>query len=242
MRLTEAGEVVFSYAEQIFATGQELLDVLDGRTPGSFNEIRIGIADVVPKSLAYRLIEPGLDPDSGAFVRCEEDKTDRLLAALAIGELDLVISDRPIPATIKVKAFNHFIGESGISFIGAPIFARKYKRTFPKCLAVAPLILPTPDSAIRDELGLWFDSLGITPHCIGAFQDRALMKLAAREGKGIIPIPTAMEAEVKREFHLEVIGRAPKVKEQLYVISAERKLRNPLIVRICGNAKRRLYA
>lgn len=242
LKLTEAGQLANRYAEQIFNIGQEFLDVLDGKAHGTRREFKVGIADVVPKSLAYRLIEPAFSADTGAMVYCFEDKTERLLAQLSIGEIDLVVADRPLPPNVKVKAFNHFIGECGVSLLGVRALANKYKKNFPKSLNAAPLLLPTADSAVRHELDQWFDKLGIAPQCVGAFQDRALMKLAARNGKGIMIVPSVAEAEVKEEFKLELVGRSTDVKEQIYLISIERRLKNPLVVQICSEGQKKLFS
>lgn len=242
LKLTEAGRLAGRYAEQIFSIGQEFLDVLDGKEHGARREFKVGIADVVPKSLAYMLIEPAFSADTGVTVYCFEDKTERLLAQLSIAEIDLVVADRPLPPNVKVKAFNHFIGECGVSFLGVRALANKYKKNFPNSLNAAPLLLPTADSAVRHELDHWFDKLGIAPQCVGAFQDRALMKLAARNGKGIMLVPSVVEDEVKEEFNLALIGRSTEVKEQIYLISIERRLKNPLVLQICSAGQKKLFS
>ncbi len=242
LKLTEAGQLANRYAEQIFNIGQELLDVLDGKTLGTRREFKIGIADVVPKSLAYRLIEPAFDVDANFSVYCFEDKTDKLLAQLSIAEIDLVIADRALPPNVKVKAFNHFIGECGVSFLAARKWADKYRKNFPNSLDAAPLLLPTLDSAVRHELDRWFDKIGVKPECVGAFQDRALMKLAARSGKGIMLVPSVVEEEVRAEFNLALVGRSSEVREQIYIISIERRLKNPLVSKICNEGQRSLFS
>lgn len=242
LKLTEAGQLANRYAQQIFSMGQELLDVLDGKTHGAVRELKVGIADVVPKSLAYRLIRPGFATDSVTTVHCFEDKTERLLADLSIAEIDFVIADRPIPPNVKVKAFNHLIGECGVSFLGSKLLANKYRKNFPTSLNAAPLLLPTEESAIRHELSHWFNRVGIEPVCIGAFQDRAFMKLAAKDGRGIMPIPSVVEDEVREEFKLELVGRSTEVKEQLYIISIDRRLKNPIIIQICTEGQKKLFS
>lgn len=241
LKLSDTGKIAYRYAEQIFGLGQEFLEVLDGKSEGGGRELKIGIADVVPKSLAYRLIEPALGAAAGGAVICLEDKTERLLADLSIGEIDLVVADRPIPPNVKVKAFNHFIGECGVSFLATRALVKRYKKGFPQSFTSAPLLLPTVESAVRRELDQWFDTIGITANCIGSFQDRALMKIAAREGKGIIPVPTVVEAEVRKEFDLELVGKTGAVKEQLYLISLERRLKNPLLMKICADGQQKLF-
>lgn len=238
IKLTETGKIAHRYAEQIFSLGQELLDALDGKAEAPGQELRIGIADVVPKAVAYRLIEPALQADGSLMVSCLEDKTERLLGELALGEIDLVIADRPIPPSVKVKAYNHFVGESGISFLASKRLAKLYRKNFPRSLAHAPLLLPTSESAVRTSLNEWFERLGITPRCVGAFQDRALMKIAAREDKGIMPIPTAVVNDVMQEYELERVGSTNEVTEKVFLISTERRLKNRIVSKICSEGQR----
>lgn len=241
LKLTESGSVAFRYAEKIFGLGDELLEVLEGKGESAMKELRIGISDVLPKVLVYRVLEPALSAHPPCTMRCLEDKTERLLADLAIAEVDVVIADRPIPPDVRVKAFNHFVGESGVTFLAPASLARRYKSGFPQSLADAPLILPTEESSLRHELDQWFVRLNIHPTPIGVFQDRALMKIFAREGKGIVPIPSVVENEVKAEFSLQVVGRTAEVKERVYVISTERRLKNALVAKICSEGQRHLF-
>jgi LysR family transcriptional activator of nhaA len=241
LKVTEVGQVAYRYAEQIFSIGQEFLDLLDGKNDIAQKELKIGISDVVPKALAYRLIEPAFAGKQECSVLCFEDKTERLLADLAIGQIDLVLADRPIPPNVKVKAFNHFIGECGVAFLAHHEIARFLKKNFPRSLNAAPLLFPTHESALRRDLDQWFEKVGVTPKNIGSFQDRALMKIVAREKKGILPVPLVVESEVRREYHLELVGKTEQVKEQLYLISLERRLKNPLVAEICAQGQTRLF-
>ena len=240
LKLTEAGQLAARYAERIFGLGQEFIDLLDGRATPTPRELRIGITDVVPKALAFKLIEPAFDAPEETVVVCSEDKTEHLLGALALGEVDLVVADRPIPPGIKVKAYNHLIGESGVSFLGAKSLVRGAVPRFPECLGEVPILLPTPESAVRLELDRWFEVHGIEPRIRGIFQDRALMKLAAHAGRGIMPVPTLIEADVAAEHGLAVLGRIAAVREQLFLISTERRLKDPRVARLCAEGQRRL--
>lgn len=230
--LTATGHAAFKYAERIFTLGSEMLELLEDSESGSNAELRIGISDVMPKTMAYHLIEPALESSGKGLVSCFEAHTERLLAALAIGELDLVLADRPVPPNVKVKAFNHLIGECGVAFLAAPALARKHRSGFPASLARAPLLMPTSDAVLRQELEQWFDKQGIVPRPVAAFQDRALMKLAARQSRGIVPVPLLLEKEVRKEHKLETVGRTEGVRERVFLISTERRINNPLIAKI----------
>jgi LysR family transcriptional regulator, transcriptional activator of nhaA len=240
LKLTEMGKIAFRYAEEVFPTCHEFLDVLEGKDSTVPGKLKIGISDVVPKTIAYRLMEPAFSGTAGT-VSCYEDRTERLLAELAISEVDLVIADNPVPPWVKVKAYNHFLGECGVSFLAEGSLARQYRRSFPHSLSGAPLLLPTEEAAVRREIDRWLESQDITPKRVAEFQDSALMKIVAREGKGIIPVPSVVEAEIKREFHLEAVARTDEVKERFYLISVEKRLKNPLVKSIVEWAQKKLF-
>jgi LysR family transcriptional regulator, transcriptional activator of nhaA len=241
LKLTDIGKLAFRYAEDIFSTCNEFLDVIDGKNPSAPVELKIGISDVVPKVIAYRVIEPAFSGSTNNTVSCYEDRTERLLAELAILEVDLVISDAPVPPSVRVKAYNHFLGECGVSFLAQASLARQYRKNFPQSLSGAPVLLPTREAAVRREIDQWFDVIGVTPRYVGEFQDSALMKIVAREGRGIVPVPSVVESEIKREFHLELVAETEAIKERFYLISVEKRLKNPLVKAIVERAQKKLF-
>ncbi len=241
LKLTETGKLSFRYAEQVFSTCAEYLQALDGKISNLNPELKIGISDVVPKVIAYRIIEPAFLGGPASRVSCYEDRTERLLADLAISELDLVIADSPVPPSVKVKAFNHYLGECGVSFLATEALSKKYKKHFPKSLHGAPLLLPTREAAIRRDIDQWLAALEVTPQYVGEFQDSALMKLVAREGRGIVPVPIVVEEEIRRDFGLKVVARTESVKEKFYLISVEKRLKNPLVQAIVEMAQKKLF-
>ncbi len=241
LRLTDVGAIAFRYAEEVFPTCQEFMDTLNGKNPQRPRHLRVGISDVVPKVITYRVLEPAFLQSSDVTVSCHEDKTERLLAELAISELELVIADCPVPPSAKVKAFNHPLGECGVSFLAVKPLAKKLRKGFPASLTGAPLLLPTREAAVRREIDQWLDHTGITPRLVGEFQDSALMKIVAREGAGVIPVPSVVEREVRHEFQLELVARTDRVKERFYLISVERRLKNPLVQLLLERAQHHLF-
>ena len=241
LKLTEAGKIAHKYADRIFSIGQELIDVLDGRTSHQHKEFKIGISDVVPKTMAYRLIKPAIKEQNNTTIVCLEDKTERLLAELAIGDLDLVIADRPISHNSNIKAFNHFMGDSSISFLCTANFKKLYQKNFPLSLDNAPMLIPTLESTLRQELEKWFRVKNIKPNILGSFQDSALMKIAASDKKGIIPVPTVVASEIMKEYGLINLGTVKEVKESLYLISLDRRLKHPIILDICSEGQKNLF-
>lgn len=241
LKLTDVGKLAFRYAEEVFSTCNEFMDVLDGKDISAPGELKVGISDVVPKVISYRIIEPAFADTYLGTVSCYEDKTERLLAELAISEVDLVISDIPVPPSVKVKAYNHFLGECGICFLAQNTLAKQFRKGFPQSLNGAPLLLPTREAAVRREIDQWFDHLGITPRVVGEFQDSALMKIVAREGKGIVPVPSVVASEIRREFHLELVAETDVVKERFYLISVEKRLKNSLVKAIVDRAQKKVF-
>lgn len=239
--LTEMGHVVFRYAEEICTLGRELTDTIEGRPTGRPQRLRVGIADVLPKRVAYRLIEPALKLGQQFRVICREDRADRLLAELAIHELDLVLSDAPINPAIRVSAFNHLLGECASSFWGKPKMAARWGRAFPRCLDGAPFLLPAESSSLRQSLDEWFKLQGIRPDVVGEFDDFASLRVFGEAGAGFFATAAILDNEMRRESGLRRIGASDSVRMRFYAISVERKLRHPAVSAICESARQKLF-
>lgn len=233
--------MVYRYADEIFGLGRELQDVLKGRPHGRPIKLTVGISDMVPKLIAYRILQPALAMTEPVQLVCHEDSQERLLADLAEHRLDVVLSDSPITSVIRVKAFNHLLGSSGITLFAASEMAKRYRKRFPASLADAPFLVPIEGSALRRSLDQWFDAENFRPTFIGEFKDRALMKTFGQAGAGIFPAPTAIEKEVKARYQVSIVGRLGSVTERFYAISVERKLKNPAVITICEAAAHRLF-
>jgi LysR family transcriptional activator of nhaA len=239
--LTETGRVAFRYADEIFTLGREFMDTLKGRPTGQPLRFRVGVADVLPKLIAQRLLEPAFQISQPLRVMCHEGKTDSLLAQLILHELDLVLTDSGVDSGIKVKAFNHLLGECGLSIFAAAKLAGQYRRHFPRSLDGAPFLLPTDNTAMRRSLNQWFDHEKIQPVIVGEFEDSALLKVFGQLGKGLFAAPSAIDSEVEQQYGVELIGRLAHVRERFYAISVERKLKHPAVIAICESAKKELF-
>jgi LysR family transcriptional regulator, transcriptional activator of nhaA len=239
--LTEFGHKVFRYAEEIFAVGRELQDAVQGRPIGRSLKFEIGIPDVIPKLIAHRLLSPAFQMDEAVHVICREGKHEDLLAELAVHRLDMVFSDARVTPTASVRAFNHLLGECGVSFFATTELASKYRREFPASLDGASLLLPTEKTAVRRDLEQWFYTEDIRPAIVGEFDDTALMKVFGQDGVGLFPAPTVIEQEVCRQYNVRVVGRIEEVRERYYAISVERRLRHPAVVAISEAAHKKIF-
>ena len=235
--LTEAGHVALRYADEIFALGRELRDTLRDRPTGKPARVTIGIANVVPKLVAYRVLRPGFEAAAEIEMVCREASAEELLALLGQHEVDLVIADAPASGS-PLRTYNQLLGESGTTFFAAPALAASAKKQFPRSLHGAPLLLPGEGTQLRRALELWLDSTGIEPRRVGEFDDLALMTAFGRAGTGIFPGPSAIEDEIEAQYNVRVVGRLPEVKERFYAVSAERKIKNPIVSAITAAARR----
>ncbi len=240
--LTEVGQVVYRYAEEIFGLGRELQDVLAGHPTGRPSRLQVGIAEQVPKLLSYRLLAPVLSLAEPVRLICREDKVERLFTDLSTHALDVVITDTPLTNQVKVRAFNHLLGKTGVTLFGAAGLAEKYRRGFPGSLAGAPLLLPTEGTSLRRSLDAWFEQREIRPHIVGEFSDGSLLKAFGTGGAGLFAGPSAIATDIRRQFEVKSLGELEGLEEAFYAITVERRLRHPAVLSISDAARSRLFA
>lgn len=240
--LTDSGRIAFGYADDIFKLGAELEESLRTSPLGGRSvEFRVGVADAVPKTIAYRLIVPATRLPDPVRVVCREWKIDSLLSELAAHRLDLVIADAPIPPSASVRAYNHRLGASGVSFFASVRLFKSLKEKFPACLDGAPMLIPGEDTAVRLRLERWFEGKELRPRLVGEFDDGALMKAFGQRGAGVFIGPTVLESEIKAQYGVRTLGRTEEIKEEFFAISVERRVTHPCVVAITGAARDRLF-
>lgn len=242
LAITEAGEMVFRFAEEIFGLGRELVETLADRPAGRSLRMRVGVVDVLPKLVAQQLLAPALALGEPVRLICAEAPAEDLLADLALHKLDVVLSDVPIPPWVKIKAYNHPLGESDVVFLGEPTLAKEHRADFPRSLDHAPMLLPMDGTALRSSLDHWFEAAGVQPKVIGEFEDSALMKAFGQTGLGLFPAPSVIEGEVVSQYDVERVGLAEGVVERFFAISVERRVRHPGVAAICEAARSGLFA
>lgn len=239
---TEAGMTVFRYAEEIFALGRELIEALEQHPTGRPLRMVVGVDDVLPKEIARRLIEPALALDTPVQLVCREAGLDRLLAQLAVHEVDVVLSDAPMAPSSSVRAYNHHLGACGVVWLGAPALAGTRRKGFPQSMAGAPVLLPTADTDFRRGIEQWFERHDLRPVVVAEFEDYALLREFGRTGRGLFPAPAVLADQLRREDGVRVVGTAQGVHSHFYAISVERRLKHPAVVAICDSARRKLFA
>lgn len=240
--LTESGQVVFKYAEEIFALGREMMGAVKRGGLTQPTRLDVGVVDAVPKLIVKRLLEPGISSKEPLRLVCREDSFERLLAELATNNLDLVISDTPLPSGGKVRAFNHLLGETGTTVFATEALARTYRRGFPKSLDGAPMLLPLEHLSLRRSLDQWFSRQGVVPRVIGEFEDSALMMVFGADGVGLFVGPSVVQREVCEQYGVAVVGTLDDVRERFYAVSVERRLKHSGVLAITDAARHGLFA
>lgn len=240
--LTDAGRVAFQYADEIFSLGRELSETIRGRPTGKPIRLTVGVTDAFPKLLAYRILAPALRMDPPVHLVLQDDRPERLFAGLSIKELDLVLTDAPLPPTAPLRAYNHLLGECGVTFFAAPALAEAYAPGFPGSLRDAPLLMPAEGTTLRRSLAQWFGTVGVEPRVVAEVGDSALLKTFGQGGIGMFASPSAIEAEIRRQYGVVVVGRTEEIRERFYAISVERKLRHPAVVALSQTAREDIFS
>jgi len=240
--LSEMGHVVLEYADEIFSIGAELSQVVREQRSAGPAKLSVGIVNSIPKLIAERIVAPALIDEDAVRIRCQEASLEQLLGELSVHKLDIVLSDQPMPQGLSLRAFNHRLGESGLTFFSQRRKAKRYQKTFPQSLNGAPMLLPSPHSALRRQLDEWFDDNSIIPHIVGEIDDSALLKAFGEAGYGVFAGPSVIDKEICKMYSMAVIGRTDAITEQFFAISPERRIKHPSVVRIIEAARTQLFA
>lgn len=241
MVLTDSGQMVFRYADEIFSLGNELADAVRGRPTEDTLRLIVGVPDVLPKLVTYRILKPVLEMPERVKLVCYEGKLKELLHDLAMHRLDVVLADSPLTPELNVRAFNHLLGQCDVMVFGTAELAKRYEEGFPQSLDGAPMLLPTQNTTLRRALEQWFDDEDIRPNIVHEFEDSAVIKVFGQAGEGMIVVPRAVASDVATQYSLDPIGRIPAITERFYAISVERRLKHPAVVALSESARVDLF-
>ena len=240
--LTDVGRTTREYADEIFGLGRELIDVLGGQSQQRFvRRLHVGITNVIPKLVSLKLLEPVLHLEPQLHLICREDRTERLLAELAIHHLDVIITDAPVPRDVNVRVFNHELGECTVSFYAMEPLAKRLQEGWPRSLNDAPVLLPTSESALRRQLDEWFQEIGVRPQVLAELDDSGLMKELGTTGLAAFAAPTLVMDNIVSQYGVVPVAEVPEIKERFFVVSTERKLRHPGVVALADEARARIF-
>lgn len=242
LELSDTGRLVLSYADEIFSLGGELEEVVYQLPKDRPQLFRVGVVDALPKSIAHRILQPALTMPEPIRMVCREAGLDDLLAELTLHRIDLVLADRPIPASVSMRGFSHKLGVCAVSFFATDELAATLNGPFPRCLDGAPILLPGAGTQLRSVLDQWLDRNRIHPRMVAEFDDSALMKAFGKQGAGIFIAPSAIDNEVTLQYQAKRIGRVEEIKEEFYAISVERRILHPVVSMIMETARETLFA
>lgn len=239
--LTEAGRLALGYADQIFLLGEQLQEAL-AEADSVRTRLTVGISDSLPKLTAFRLLEATMRLPNPVRLVCYEDQFDALLADLALHKLDVVLTDRAVRSGTTLRVFSHMLFESGTIVVGAPVLAHAYAEGFPASLNGAPFLLPTRNNALRGRIDEWFELHNVRPDVVGEFEDNALLNTFGRRGAGLFFAPAALAADLQEQFGALLVGQVPQVREQVYAISNERKIKHPAVEAILSSVHEGVFS
>ena len=238
--LTDAGQMVFGYAEEIFTLGGELMNAVKNRPTARARRLNVGVSDSFPKLVANDILKPLFASAEPMHVICREGKIADLLAQLAVHRLDVVLADEPASSSHNLRAFNHLLAKSPLTFAAAPALAKSLRRNFPRSLHGAPALMPGENTPMRRALEKWFRQQKIEPRVVGEFDDAALMKVVASEGAGFIAVPTAVAEDASARYGFDHLGTATRAEVEFYAITAERRLVHPGVMLIAEESPKNL--
>jgi LysR family transcriptional activator of nhaA len=240
LELTETGQRILRHAEDIFSAGDALMEVVRDQSAASATPFRVGVSDSVSKTVACRLVAPALTLAGPIRLVCREGRLAALLADLAIHKLDMIIADRPMPSHLSVRGYNHLLGESELAVFAAPSLATTLEGSFPQCLNRAPLLLPGEDFALHARLMRWLHDNVPRLHVIGEFDDSAMIKAFGQAGTGLFFAQAAIAQHICAQYGVVMVGTVPGLREQVYAITSERRLKHPAIQAISQAARHTL--
>lgn len=234
--LTEAGQAVMQQADRIFELGEQLPQMARGATDRRVVRLAVGISDALPKLVVRRLLEP-VAGEADLRLVCSEGPLERLLAELALHQLDVVLADRPAPANPSLRLYSSELGASPVAWYAPKGLRVAAKRAFPASLATVPVLLPSSQHVIRGALDRWFDRHGLQPRIAGEFDDSALLMTFGASGLGVFPAAENVDDELLARYGLSRIGGCDGVEERFFAIGTERRITHPLVRKVVAGTR-----
>ena len=238
--LTDTGQTVYGYAEEIFSLGRELMTAVNQKPGHRPMRLHVGVADSVPKIIVRQQLSPVFEIGRSVHVIVREGSLEELIEQLADHKLEIVLADEPSTSAMRVKTFNQRVSSSDITICAAPHLARTLVKEFPRSLNGAPAVLPVSEMGLRRQLEQWFESHGVRPKVVAEVEDTALLIDLGGHGLGFIPMYSAVTDQLARAFRLVKIGVAEGLKMEVFAITAHRRIRHPGVLAMTSGAKREI--
>ena len=236
LTLTEAGQVAYARAEEIFQIGQRLTSEVADAAAGPSARLSIGLSDGLSKLAAHTLLDPVLQV-KGLRLLCHEGEFDSLMAELALHHLDLVLAGQGAPSNPNLRVSSQLLVSSPMCWYGASQWVNAVTCSrFPQVLGELPILLPTRHSPVRAALDRWLDSHDLRPEVVGEFEDSALMSVFAARGLGVFPVSALGAQDLSLMPGLTLLGQT-QVKEEIHAIYSHRSRHHPLVMQVLDQAR-----
>jgi len=228
LHLTDTGRVVFKYAEDIFSSGHEMLEVLKNASLNTQKiQLNIGALDSVPKYIVADIVSKSFDFGS-VSIRIIEGEAAELMARLSQHELDMVVANQSFSGE-KGELASKLVKKIPVKIYGTERH-QHLKSGFPNSLALQKWIVSTRPSQLREDLANYLSKNDLKVENIIEAQDTSLQKILGERGFGLVPLPAFTES-VQSPSLIE-IGTLDGVFESIYLISAERKITHPIVAEL----------
>ena len=226
--LTEAGRVALRYADQIFQLGEQMAESLADDLLDYTLRLSVGIADALPKTVSFHMIEPILAMQRPVRLVCQEGRFEALCSELVQHSVDVVLAERPGgqgTAHLKVAKLLTY----PVRIFASPELKAKYQPNFPYSLQHAPFLMPSRNNVLRLKLEHWLASAGVEVKVVGEFDDLALLETFGRAGLGLFAVPALLIGDVVRDQSVVHIGDAVDVVEDFFAFTHPRNLNHPAL-------------
>ncbi|MBY0415895.1 MAG: LysR family transcriptional regulator [Bdellovibrionales bacterium] len=224
--LTESGNLALEYANEIFKMGGELLEVLHDRFVPNRPHVQFGALDSVPKYIVLSIAKAALRTGR-CTVSLLEGSGDDLIREMILHKIDLVIANYIPNYKNDIKIYSRSISKSPIYLFGSKKY-KGLKKNFPASLHEASFILPTFHSKLRQDVNHFLQANNVTADIVAETQDTALQKLMAIDDLGLIPLTREAASTYVEDKKLYEIGKVDGVYEEIFLLSASRKIENPI--------------
>ena len=237
--LTERGKIALAYADDIFGLGTELLDTLssDVGSPNHVYRLRVGVSHHLPKLVTHQLISAAMDCENfPVHLVCLQGEASTLVADLAVHHFDLVITDQPVSLASDLPIESKLLGDCKVHLMCTAELAKRFKKGFPDNLSMAPILLPDPDSKMRQLLEDYFHKQHLHPHVVAEISDSALLKSFGQNGAGLFPVPSIAVPQVVKQYQVVDLGALEGITEHIYASYSASKQNNPAVEAILARA------
>jgi len=237
LRLTEAGTVTLDYAEAIFSLGNELMATVAGGSEQSVQQLRIGAVATLSRNFQENFLAPIIGMVDLRLV-LESGSLEELLQRLAVHQLNLVLSNRPVPAEGEPPRRCRRIGRQNVYLVGPPRGNDRPFR-FPRDIADVRLLLPGRSSEIRGQFEALCEDASLAVKVHAEVDDMAMLRLLARDSGAVAVLPEVVVQDELKTGQLEKYCAVPGVHENFYAITTRRHFQPVALRKLLSGAGNR---